>query len=168
MDNGAMVIYSFRDIRDVAVSAMRKFDMTFDDLIFKKWLEQAIDDYYLWTSMPRVMISRYESFQGNLVLEVRRIMEFLQIKLCDGQIQYIGEDLRMDKQKERIARLGQRHEGGVSDGGVIFDPVELLHWNHINEGSIGAWRSILTSKQALFLTTKFRKWLSSAGYSTDV
>jgi hypothetical protein len=74
LNNGAKVVYSYRDIRDVAVSAIRKFEMTFNELISKGWLDQAIADYYNWTAMPDVLISRYESFRDNLVQETKILL----------------------------------------------------------------------------------------------
>ena len=76
LNNGAKAVYSCRDIRDVAVSAMRKFEMTFDELIKKGWLDRAIEDYHQWTAMPDVLISPYESFPNNLVQETQKITQF--------------------------------------------------------------------------------------------
>ena len=55
--------------------------MTFDELIKKGWLDQAIEDYHQWTAMPDVLISRYETFHDNLIQETRKFPDFLQISV---------------------------------------------------------------------------------------
>jgi hypothetical protein len=165
LNNEAKVIYSYRDIRDVAVSAMRKFEMTFDDLINKEWLDQAIDDYYQWTSMPDVLISRYETFHSNLVKETRKISDFLKIPLSEQTVEHIGRDFQMDRQKERMLRLRPPDIGISGREELVFDPRELLHWNHVHDGQVGAWKTLLTQDQRSCLTHKFSDWLLETGYS---
>lgn len=165
LNNGAKVVYSYRDIRDVAVSAMRKFEMTFDDLIEKGWLDQAVEDYHQWTAMPDVLISRYETFHNNLIQETRKISDFLQISLSEQMVERIGRDFQTDRQKERMTRLRPPDIGPSGRGGLIFDPRELLHWNHLHDGQVGAWRTLLTQDQRFCLTHKFSDWLLATGYS---
>src|SRR5580692_10544334 len=40
----ARALYSYRDLRDVSVSACRKFGMDFDTFMAKRWLAAAIAD----------------------------------------------------------------------------------------------------------------------------
>jgi hypothetical protein len=167
LNNGAKVVYSYRDIRDVAVSAMRKFEMTFDELIKKGWLDQAIEDYHRWTAMPDVLISRYESFHDSLIQETRKISDFLQITLSDQMVEHIGRDFQTDRQKERIARLRPPDIGPSGREELVFDPRELLHWNHLHDGQAGAWITLLSQDQRSCLTHKFSDWLLATGYSID-
>ncbi len=166
-NNGAKVIYSYRDIRDVAVSVMRKFEMTFEELINKKWLDQAIEDYHQWTAMPDVLISRYELFHDNLVQETQKISDFLRISLSDQMVDHIGHDFQKDRQRERVARLHPPDIGPSGRKGQVFDSRELLHWNHIHNGQVGAWRTLLTKDQRTYLTHKFSDWLLARGYSLN-
>jgi len=162
--NGAKVVYSYRDIRDVAASAIRKFAITFDELIKKGWLDQAIDDYYQWTAMPDVLISRYETFHNNLTQETQRISSFLQIPLGDQVMEHIGRDHQLDRQKAKIAQLHSTNIDAVERGDLVFDPRELLHWNHIHEGQVASWKISLTQEQSIYLTDRFSDWLLATGY----
>jgi hypothetical protein len=146
---------------------MRKFEMTFDELINKGWLDQAIEDYHQWTAMPDVLISRYESFHDNLIQETQKISNFLQISLSDQIVEHIGRNFQTDRQKERMARLRPPNIGLSGREALVFDSHELLHWNHIHNGQVGAWRTLLNQDQRACLTHKFSDWLLATGYSID-
>lgn len=160
----AVVLYCYRDIRDVAVSAMRKFSMTFESLVEARWLDQAISDFSAWTSMPRVLISKYEEMIGSIGDEAFRISGFLGAGIGNVDLKAISDDFSIPAQLERIKALRQRYPSMIAASDIVFDDKELLHHNHIHKGEIGAWRSELPSVQQRFLTDRYRSWLLSTGY----
>lgn len=161
------IIYCHRDIRDVAVSAMRKFDMSFDELVNAGWLDQAITDYNLWTNMPNVLVSRYDQMIVDLKNEMSRISEFLELKISDNTLINFAKDFDIPAQKQRIDALKAKHGKPVIDSEIVFDEVELLHHNHIHIGEVDGWRHILSTSQQSFLTNRYGRWLSSLGYNCD-
>lgn len=163
----AGVIYCYRDIRDVAVSAMRKFDMSFDTLVDAGWLDQAIMDYYLWINMPNVLVSRYEEMIHNLTQEVSRISAFLGLPVNTETLSKLAEEYDIPAQKQRIDALKQRHGQRIDEREIVFDEVELLHHNHIHKGEVGGWRDQLSPLQQRFLTERYRQWLLSLGYDLE-
>lgn len=163
----AKVIYCYRDIRDVAVSAMRKFDMSFDALVKAGWLDQAITDYYAWTNMPNVLVSRYEEMIRDLKQEACRIAVFLGLNVDTETLSRLAEQYDISKQQQRIADLKQRHGQSIKGSDIVFDEVELLHHNHIHKGEINGWRSQLSPLQQHFLTERNSQWLRSLGYDYE-
>ncbi|MBK8768597.1 MAG: sulfotransferase domain-containing protein, partial [Burkholderiaceae bacterium] len=93
--------YCYRDIRDVAVSALRKFGMTFDGLIASQWLDQAISDFRAWTNAPTVLVSCYENMIGDLRNEVLRISGFLGANLDNEETILLAKQFTIPAQKER-------------------------------------------------------------------
>lgn len=163
----AVVLYCYRDIRDVAVSALRKFNMSFESLVEARWLDQAVSDFNAWTVMPRVLVSRYEDMVGSIGREACRISRFLGAGISSEEVQSIAEEFSIPAQQERIKTLRQRHPGPIMADDIVFDDKELLHHNHIHKGEIGAWRSELLPLQQRFLTDRYRSWLMSSGYSCE-
>lgn len=163
----AKIIYCYRDIRDVAVSAMRKFDMSFDALIDAGWLDQAITDYYAWTNMPNVLVSRYDQMTCNLKQEMSRISVFLGLTINDDTLSKLAKEFEIPVQKQRIDALKQRHGQRIDESEIVFDEIELLHHNHIHKGEIDGWRHMLSPLQQSFLTERYSQWLHSLGYNFE-
>lgn len=167
LDERARVIYSYRDIRDVAVSAIRKFGMSFDQLIETKWLDQAIADYYRWTALPSISVSRYEEVYNNVIGEAKKINAYLGFPLQPLVVEEVAADYTIEKQKLRIEQIRVRHGSHISGGEIVFDPTELLHHNHIHAGEIGGWRRFLSPEQRAVLTDKYSDWLIETGYDLE-
>lgn len=163
----AKVIYCYRDIRDVAVSAMRKFGLSFDALIDAGWLDQATLDYRAWTTMPHVLVSRYEEIIRDQRIEASRIAGFLGLDIDLNVLIQLSEQFDIPAQRQRIHALNERYGQGVKASDIIFDDFELLHHNHIYRGEVGGWRHILSDKQKSFLTQRYSQWLSSMGYEFE-
>jgi hypothetical protein len=153
-------IYSYRDIRDVTVSSIRKFEMSFDDLLGKRWLDQAIDDFHLWNQLPRMLISRYETMVDDLAGEASRIAAHLNITLADGEALELAGRYSLEKQKERVTAIAEKFRGG----GQMFDGHSLLHHNHIRSGARELWKTELKPEQTQVLNERFGNWLRAHGY----
>jgi hypothetical protein len=167
-ENGARVVYSYRDIRDVAVSAMRKFDMSFGQLMEAKWLEQAIADYYHWTKCPLACIGRYEDFVGDISGEAEKINRFLGLPLTLQDISRLAEKFSVAQQLVQIQKIKEQNGSAIFPNEIVFDPVELLHHNHIYQGKVGGWREILSDSEKMFLTDKFSVWLEENEYDLKI
>jgi hypothetical protein len=159
----ALAIYSYRDLRDVAVSAMRKFGFSFNQLLENRWLDQAVADGERWVRVPRVLVTRYEDLVLDLSLEVRRIAEFIGIELLPMEDKEIARDLSMDKQRARIADAMPDLAGTAPASLIAYDPTSLLHHNHIHEGEVGGWRA-LPADDLRELENRFGQWLVTHGY----
>ena len=162
--DGALVIYSYRDIRDVAVSASRKFGKSFEELREAGWLDQAIDDYYKWRSLPGTMARRYEEMRDDVLGEAKRINVHLGAPLAGEEVVELASGFSLEAQKRRVERIKESVGRDVGSREVVFDPRELLHHNHIHAGEVGAWRRLLAPDQIAFLAERYGKWLTDAGY----
>jgi hypothetical protein len=161
------IIYCYRDIRDVSVSAMRKFNMTFDALVDSGWLDQAITDYYAWTDMPNVLISRYEDMVLSLKPEISKISDFLSLPVDLDTISKLSEEYEISVQKKRTEVLKEQFAQGFDSNELVYDEKELLHHNHIHKGEIGGWVNGLSSRQQTYLTERYEQWLYTLGYDIE-
>lgn len=153
----------FRDIRDVAVSMMKMWNLSFDDLITQKKLEEAIASLDAWSQHPGHMVSKYEILLKNPIDEIKRIASHLNLSCSKTLAREIADDLTLEKNIKRVGNIAkQKADAGVE--GAYWDPHSLLHYNHIFSGVHGAWKEELTKDQVLYLDKKFRAWLLERGY----
>ncbi len=164
ISEGALVIYSYRDIRDVAVSAMRKFDLSFEDVIGDAWLGDAIASFSAWTAMPRTFVSRYENMVANVELEAQRINEFLGRPLERRAVSDIASEFSLDRQRARAIAVGEKQSKWLSAKDTVYDDFHLIHHNHIYQGEIGGWRRWLSNEQQSAIYSRYFKWLQAQGY----
>lgn len=157
--NRVVAFYSFRELHDVAVSAMRKFALTFEDLWERRWLQGAVRDDGLWLATPNVYSAAYQLLINDLEGEVHRMAEWMDIQLPMEEVVRIASEHEFAVQKQRFLANAK-----VAMGKKGYNPDTLLHDNHLHEGAVGGWRKILSEKQADMVTTEFRDWLEIRGY----
>jgi hypothetical protein len=158
------VVYCYRDIRNVAVSVIRKYQLSFDELVGKGWLDQAIADFYSWTEMPNVLVSRYETMTNDLGREAIRLSRFLNLEITPEKASALASRYEVTEQLKRMAALTSGADCSPSPSELLFDSVELIHHNHIFIGDDADWRRHLSKNQGDFLTDRFFQWLSILGY----
>lgn len=162
--HNALGVYSFRDLRDVVVSIMRKYGLSFDQLWDGEFLPQTLFHYHRWTTLPRVLVSKYEDMVADLPGEVARIAAHLGIPCDRPRCERIASEYTLQRQRERIEeakRLG-RLRRGLAD--VLYDPYTNLHTDHIHAGEIGGWAKTLSVGQVALIEDYARDWLVARGY----
>lgn len=158
-------VYTYRDLRDVIVSTMRKYQRSFDDLIANGFLDHCLEQHQRWTTLPRVLSTRYENMVADVPAEVERLAAHLGIAVTPGTCRQIAQEHSIDHQRTRIeeaTRTGDLREGIVK--GMFYNPVTNLHTNHIHEGAVGAWAQILDAAQVERLEAEAGHWLVEHGY----
>jgi len=162
-------VYCYRDLRDVVVSTMRKFDLAFEKLWDLGFLDDRFREYQKWTALPQVLISKYEEMVADLPGEVERIAAHLGVAIPAEKCAAIAAEHTIERQKSRIEeakKSGELREGAVQ--GILFDPTTNLHTNHIHDGAVGGWKEILTREQIERLETKAADWLRAHGYELTI
>ncbi|MGK7939056.1 MAG: sulfotransferase domain-containing protein [Crocosphaera sp.] len=153
-------IYSYRDIRDVTVSLMKMRKANFEKLMFETGeIKECIRDFYNWTNLDNMLISRYEVMVNNLPQEVVKIAQHLNIDISQEDAQEIAAHYSIEQQKKRIK---QWKNSKVNE--KLYDPKSLLHGNHISSGQQNQWNKVLTPIQVAYLESISKDWLSLVDY----
>lgn len=161
----AVGLYVFRDLRDVVTSVMRKYSMTFDQLLRLRFLEECLDNFQKWTRLPRVLVSKYEDMVADLPQEVGRIAGHLGIPITAEKCKKIAQNYTVERQIERIEeakKKGKLQKGSARD--TFFDPDSNLHVDHIRSGKVKGWEDFLTREQVAVIENKAGDWLIRNGY----
>ncbi len=154
-------IYSYRDIRDVTASLMKMRKASFEKLMFQTGeIQECLRDFYHWTKLDNLLISRYEVMVNNLTEEVLRIADHLNINLSKEEATIIADEYQIERQKSRISNWKNNQEKDSK----FYDPKSLLHANHIDSGASNKWKTALTPVQVAYLETKAKDWLISHNY----
>ena len=144
----AKVFYSYRDLRDVAVSACRQFDKRIEHLFEDGWLKRSVTDYFLWKSLPITAMSKYEEFVNDLAGLVESMAGHLGISVSHEEVVEIAERFSRERQKKRMKNA---------------DESSLLHKEHIGSGA--SWQDVLAPEEVQLIEKQFGGWLLLKGYS---
>ena len=151
----AKALYSFRDLRDVTVSAMRAFRLEWPAFKADRYLEHALATELQLLERPGVLVQKYETVIRDLPTAITQIARHLGITLAAGEMKKLAHAYSLTKQRQRLA--GWRRFDAT---GQRVHPPEL----HIKEGEIGAWPRELNSAIASEITIRYSDWLVSHGY----
>jgi hypothetical protein len=161
----ARLFYTFRDLRAVAVSAMRKWGLPFTQIIARRgWLEIAVESSLRWLSAPRVCLSRYEDIVLALPAEVMKWAAALDIDMTSSQAERWGAAFCIEAQRERTTKIPLHAPDEIGRFGAYFEPESLLYRNHIRDGSLDRWKIELEKWQIRQIEARFSQWLLDRGY----
>ncbi len=159
------LFYTFRDLRAVALSVMRKWEIPFAQVIGRNaWLDTAVQSSNHWLSVPGVCVSRYEDMVLRLPTEVTKWADALGLNLTSTQADELAAKYSIEAQRERVRQARNPKSTQMSESNDFFDPNSLLHHNHILDGSLDGWKSGLEKWQIRQIEGRFSSWLLDHGY----
>jgi Sulfotransferase domain len=161
---GNLGVYTYRDIREVCASWVRKHNSTFSCMIAANFIEECIDNFRHFTAFPNVLVTRYEDLVLNLESEVERIARHLGISLCAARVMEIATDYSIDRQYERMQRVSNGKANSFWYGDQHIDRQELLHTNHITDGRTDAWTELFSKIEVAIIEEKAHRWMEENGY----
>lgn len=141
----SLIVYSYRDVRDVVASMQRKFGAQPSLTLANSYLEQ----YQKWSEVAHFSV-RYESLDNSLMRNlISEVADHFQAGPVDADM-IITELAQLSK---RIPNQGQR-----------YDSVTLYHPQHITAGEHGSWVEQLETKLVNAIEAKHYQWLEDHGY----
>lgn len=141
----ALIVYSYRDVRDAVASMKRKFKATPNLELATQLIEQDA----LWRKHA-AFVMRYEDFLAAPEKIVEGLAARIGVKGVDAAqlVQALG---------------GLSYEGGKAQNGV-YDRENLLHQGHITDGRHGSYRETLSPELVAAIEDRHRIWLEDNGY----
>jgi hypothetical protein len=160
---GTLYAYSYRDIRDVFASLIQK-DGPMSPADLRARARHTLERHEWFASRPRVLISRYEDWLGDLTGEIRRYEQFMAVELDDPERAALSERLSIDRQKEYLLSIRPENVT-ITDRGHVYDRDTLLHTGHITDGAVGKWAGLLSTSDSAVLHEIAGPWLEKHGYT---
>ncbi|MCK4348102.1 MAG: sulfotransferase domain-containing protein [Thermoplasmatales archaeon] len=184
--DSVFIFYIYRDIRDVAVSAKRKFKCENEEQ-FIKALDTALAVYYEIKTIPGVLIQKYEDVVRDIPSAIQEYCDVLSIKLTEENIISVVRKCSIDntielankthnsftfRMKEffdRASSLNKNLRALLLRLGMpanMYDKRTLLHRGHISKdkGQSGIWRNNLTELEVEMIENRYGSWLRETGY----
>lgn len=187
----ARICYIYRDIRDVAVSAKRKWNKEGEDLI--KTLDKAISTYYKLKDIKGILWQKYEDVMQDIPEAIRTLADFLDLDPTEKIIKEITEECSLEnirKQqknakyyfaaimkpilhrlrliKHSLYRIGIPEDKlrWLKDPMFGYDKQTLFHADHISvtAGSVGVWETALDKDEIDAIMERYGSWLLETGY----
>lgn len=159
---GALYLYTYRDVRDVVASLFRKARLKEGSPrrgpdTSRTIARREIHGDAFWLQRRAVWAGRYEEIQGDLPGLVRSLAAFLGVEVTDDRVAEIAEFVTLDQQHERVWQW--RTEG--------VDPDLRVTANHITDGRQGAWRDTLTTDELEAIEELSARWLFERDYPVE-
>jgi hypothetical protein len=168
------VLYSYRDLRDVAYSMAHKLGGSgnLNEVRELRILQQVIKADAFWRAMQNVSEQRYETWVVDNLPFVRLIAEALRTTLPETTLTEVADSFALHRNRARAESLAvSLASQGVdlSDrvNALSHDPLSLLHWNHIRGGVVGGWRAVATPDDKAYLAACCGDWLVANNYEPD-
>jgi hypothetical protein len=164
--NNAVGVFIYRDLRDAFVSIMRKKETSFRKIYSGNFLNANVKNFYKWTGLPKILVSKYETVIMDLPNEVQRIAEHLNISVTKKECEQIASKYNIEKQLKRIEKLKNKEnvEFDLTNRGTRFDIHSNLHEDHIVSGIPGEYTDVLSERQIRKIEKLIGNWLDENGY----
>ena len=180
--------YIYRDIRDVAVSLkhiskqkrIRQELFRIKNIVPIDYLKRMVLTYYRVKEFKEkgyeVLVQQYEAVVKNLPDAISEVAEFLDLNVCDHEIEFVNHECSLEKATSITKQLAIGPKSklcsilGLLSARFRFaaerDEQSLLSYNHIskNRGATGVWRMGLTDKEIEAILHEFGDWLCETGY----
>jgi hypothetical protein len=142
----AQTIYTWRDPADAAVSYMRMFGYDFE--LACAAIESSLKLYRFHRLRGTALILSYAEIVDMPADAVARISGYLGLGHSPEIVRAVVEETSLDRVKEQVQRLDTADETElIRVGEVVYDPKTLLHRGHVQDGSVGYGKEVLTAQQ---------------------
>ncbi|WP_370561652.1 sulfotransferase domain-containing protein [Cyanobium sp. NS01] len=160
-DQGALYLYTYRDVRDALASAWRKNRFLFGSedrgpTIAAKFVREEIEIGAVFEDRRHCWIGRYETIVNDIPSLVNDLESFLDLSVSTALKQELVEEAAPDKQRQR-SQL-------VSTGDQLVRLETFITTNHITDGRFGAWKETLSVEEAIASEHAARDWLRQKKY----
>lgn len=182
------IIYSHRDLRDVAVSLYSKLECSQEVML--SLLDECVDVYKSNIDSPAgcILVQSYELLTSDLESCVQQLAHFLGIDLSAREMELLAKEYSIDSVSKQVGKesgirativgLNRRFNFGrkLKTAGVPSSWTSYMrrvvqgegdgssfHFNHISKhrGRSGVWRDALDSRDAEIINKKYGTWLAT-------
>lgn len=165
----AKVIYSYRDLRDVAFSWAHKTNKPVD-VILREMPGEIMSQHNFWYGVRSCRV-RYEEFRADPEQQISAISRWLGFRAPAHVIAEINTRFNFEANREEAEfqrqTLATRRDLGNLDATFGLRHGELIHWNHIRSGEVGGWRHAATIEQLQEMRRILGPWLLRHRYEAD-
>ena len=160
--SGAPVMLTVRDPRDSAASLMQQFGFAFEEAV--RAVSSSAAALLHLVSVCRPLVLRYEDGFAADPGSVAQVGEFLGLSVAERVRDQIWRELSSEHVSRRLAVMAfsEAPEGALALPAA--DPETHWHPNHIGDGLIGKYRTMLTAAQIAVVEYEAGPFMRHFGY----
>jgi len=161
----AKAVCTYRDPRDCIASDLAFMNYPFEICI--KRISSTLAPIRVYQSTPNILLVRYEDMMSDRLGEIRRIANHLGSQIDDAALHRIDGKTNLESSRRFCEDMKHRPADKLLKIDThLVDPETHLHANHVNGGTVGRWKTELSSDQAAYVSEYFAPWLLQLGYET--
>ncbi len=166
IDDGAFILFSFRDLRDSSASAMQKGFIANQNNQIVDFIHQNVKMSHFWEQAKNLLLVKYEEMAFNVPVLIQDIANLLDINVNAKE----ANDIAKVVDYEGASKIIRDMDDTVSlkNGAIVFDAKTQLHTNHLAGGSIGKYNELFSTSQISEIEKISYRWLRSHGYEPKV
>lgn len=145
-----LILYSYRDLRDVLASFHRKFQ----EIPTLELADYCIDIDQKWRRVAHLTV-RYETMLTDNKRMIKEIQEQLIANLG------ISMETDLDQVLQQLSMLNYDNPGIKNE---IYHQENLFHKNHITDGRCGSWENYLDQALVKQIEEKYHNWFLNNNY----
>jgi len=170
-DGSVRFLYVHRDLRAVAASLKKKWEIEGSDLLDS--LSREVRRDRALERQDSILVQRYSAFVSDLPGSVRTIASFLGLNVQESLIRKVAERNNLKRTRERIEQLktgpGYWINWMMKCLGVrrdVYDDDSLLHTDHITSRNPAKsqWQETLSELEKEVIEKEFTHWLDEKDY----
>jgi hypothetical protein len=164
-DERVRVLFSYRDVRDIAASIRKKWDYPFETILSQ--IDAMIEIEAAFAKVPSVLVQPYELLFRDIPTATRQIADHVRVVANENDVCRIANALSLDTRRYTTRKGGGLFSGLVSR--IVkrgFDRKTLLHADHISGsgGKEGDWANQFAESEIARLEAQYSGWLTTHGY----
>jgi hypothetical protein len=154
-------LHIYRDIRDIAASYVQMRKKSIWDYILNTEIPSILREHELWIALPKeqIHITSYEKYMFGYEMELMKY--FLEISMPPSELVYAMSRHTLESHKQLIAT--QEYDASNQR----FNTNSLMWDNHIADGKVGKYKTVLTQEQIEQVETVAYDYLREKGYIDD-
>lgn len=164
-DSNVRVLFSYRDVRDIAASIRKKWGYPFERILSD--IDAMIEIERQFDEIPNVLTQPYELLYENLPEATMQLSAFFGVELPPNALETIvNQNSIAPDGRVTAARPGLIKSLSRLFGREVHDRRTLLHGDHISEsrGRAGDWQSQFSPDEVDTLSDRYANWLLSHAY----
>lgn len=161
------VLFSYRDVRDIAASIRKKWDYPFEKILSD--VDAMVQIHAAFTDIPSVLVQPYDLLYLNMLTAIHQIASYIGVDVNDGEACGIADMLSVDSVRNKIEQRSKNqfiHLLGKVIGRFRIDRRTQMHENHISvsKGRGGDWINRFTAEEIAVIEHRYADWLNVHGY----
>jgi len=185
------ICYTYRDVRDIAVSIKRKFKQEGKELY--RLLNKSTQNYFELQKIEGAIAQKYEDMMRDLPGEIRRLAQGLGQSPSEKVVLEIANQWSLDNTRKTISKFCRQRQQKKEihhflqelniekittktiqrinpnftwNNRYPHDSRSILHPDHISSqgGEIGGWKTQLQPDEIQTINARYHSYLVKAGY----